>query len=193
MTSTTRSVRSTAGQSHTSRAPPDTRYPPHLRRAFTAPASRGHPAGIPPTPREGVSRVRGAPETGNVRARDGLLVSGHRDRRVVGGEGSENGMHSTRVLGVVALVAILVAAVSFAVVDVSISDGCAAGPCNNGIPVVAITFAALGGLAALVSVIPAVTWIVEAVRSARHSHDELDRELARVHRPTRAPFDDEEL
>ena len=59
-------------------------------------------------------------------------------------------MHSSRVLGVVALTAILVAAISFAVVDVSIAAGCDEGPCNTGIPIVAITFAALGALAALV-------------------------------------------
>lgn len=101
-------------------------------------------------------------------------------------------MHSPRVLGVIALSAILVAAISFAVVDVSIADGCGQGPCNGGIPVLAITFAALGGLAALVSVIPAVTWIVEAVRNARHSHPEVDRELARAHR-VRPTYSDEEL
>lgn len=101
-------------------------------------------------------------------------------------------MHSPRVLGVIALSAILVAAISFAVVDVSIADGCGDGPCNAGIPVVAITFAALGGLAALVSVIPAVTWIVDAVRAARHSTPEVDRELARAHRP-RPTYSDEDL
>jgi hypothetical protein len=102
-------------------------------------------------------------------------------------------MHSPRVLGVVALAAILVAAISFAVVDVSIADGCADASCNGGIPIVAITFAALGALAALVSVIPAVSWIVEAIRSARASHPEVDRELARAHRASRTSFDDEEL
>lgn len=91
-------------------------------------------------------------------------------------------MHSSRVLGVIALVAILVAAVSFAVVDVTISDGCAGGPCNAGIPIVAITFAALGGLATLVSVIPAVSWIVDAIRTARHASHEDDEELARAAR-----------
>ncbi len=91
-------------------------------------------------------------------------------------------MHSSRVLGVVALAAILVAAASFAIVDVTIADGCATGPCNAGIPVVAITFAALGGLAALVSVIPAVSWIVEAIRSARHASHEDDEVLARAAR-----------
>ncbi len=101
-------------------------------------------------------------------------------------------MHSSRVLGVIALSAILVAAISFAVVDVSIADGCGQGPCNAGIPIVAITFAALGALAALVSIIPAVTWIVEAVRTARHSQPEVDRELARAHLP-RPSYSDEDL
>lgn len=97
-------------------------------------------------------------------------------------------MQSSRALGVVALVAILVAAASFAVVDVTIADGCADGPCNAGIPIVAITFAALGGLAALVSVIPAVSWMVEAIRTARHASHEDDEVLARAARvrPVRA-------
>jgi len=101
-------------------------------------------------------------------------------------------MHSPRVLGVIALVAILVAAISFAVVDVSIADGCGDTACNAGIPVVAITFAALGALAALVSVIPTVSWIVEAVRATRAHHPEADREVARAHR-ARATFSDEDL
>lgn len=101
-------------------------------------------------------------------------------------------MHSSRVLGVVALTAILVAAVSFAVVDVSIASGCGAALCNAGIPIVAITFAALGALAALVSVIPAVSWIVEAIRTARAASHEDDRELARAAR-ARPVYHDEEL
>jgi hypothetical protein len=100
-------------------------------------------------------------------------------------------MHSSRVLGVVALTAIAVAAVSFAVVDVTIADGCGAAPCNAGIPVVAITFAALGCLAALVSVIPAVSWIVEAIQTARAASHEDDRELARAARARRVYPDDE--
>jgi hypothetical protein len=102
-------------------------------------------------------------------------------------------MHSPRVLGVVALTAILVAAVSFAVVDVTIADGCSADACRGGIPIVAITFAALGALAALVSVLPAVTWIVEAIRTARAaSHEEDDRELARAVR-ARPVYPEDEL
>jgi hypothetical protein len=100
-------------------------------------------------------------------------------------------MHSSRVLGVVALTAILVAAVSFAVVDVTITDGCVEASCKAGIPIVAITFAALGGLAALVSVIPAVSWIVEAIRTARHAHED-DHELARAVR-VRAAYVEEEI
>lgn len=101
-------------------------------------------------------------------------------------------MHSSRVLGVVALTAILVAAVSFAVVDVTIAGGCSAAPCNASIPIVAITFAALGCLAALVSVIPAVSWIVEAIRTARAASHEDDRELARAAR-ARPVYQDDEL
>lgn len=101
-------------------------------------------------------------------------------------------MHSSRVLGVVALAAILVAAVSFGVVDVTITDACGTATCNAGIPIIAITFAALGGLAALVSVIPAVSWIVEAIRSARAATHEDDHELARAVR-SRPIYVDEEL
>jgi heme exporter protein D len=102
-------------------------------------------------------------------------------------------MHSSRVLGVVALGAIVVAAISFAVVDVTIADGCAANDCNAGIPLVAITFAALGALAALVSVVPAVGWIVETIRDARHVNPEHDRELARAARARRIQNDDLQL
>ncbi|WP_309711384.1 hypothetical protein [Pseudolysinimonas sp.] len=101
-------------------------------------------------------------------------------------------MHSSRVLGVVALTAILVAAISFAVVDVTIAGGCGTAPCNSGIPIVAITFAALGCLAALVSVIPAVSWIVAAIRTARAASHEDDHELARAVR-ARPVYQDEEL
>jgi hypothetical protein len=100
-------------------------------------------------------------------------------------------MHSSRVLGVVALAALVVAAISFAVVDVTIADSCEGTACNAGIPLIAITFAALGALAALVSIVPAVGWIVEAVRDARHSSPEYDRELARAARARRIQGDDE--
>jgi hypothetical protein len=94
-------------------------------------------------------------------------------------------MHSSRVLGAVALAAIVVAAISFAIVDVSISDGCGGSPCASGLPVTAITFAVLGALALLVSALPAVSWIVEAIQAARHSDADADRELARQAREAR--------
>jgi hypothetical protein len=100
-------------------------------------------------------------------------------------------MHSSRLLGVIALGAIVVAAISFAVVDVTIADACNTTSCNAGIPPVAITFAALGGLAALVSIVPAVGWIVEAIRDARHSSPEHDRELARAARARRIAHDED--
>ena len=99
-------------------------------------------------------------------------------------------MHSSRVLGVVALGSIAVAAVSFAVVDVTIADACIDGSCSAGIPLIAITFAGLGALAALVSIVPAVGWIVAAVRDARHVSPESDHELARAARARRT-HDDE--
>lgn len=109
-------------------------------------------------------------------------------------------MYSTRDHGLVALGAILVAAVSFGVVDVTVASGCGASGCPSGIPLVSITFAALGGLAALVSVIPAVTWIVDTVRDSRagdrETEDAIDyetaRKFARAARP-RPVHDDDEL
>jgi len=100
-------------------------------------------------------------------------------------------MHSSRVLGMVALGAIVVAAISFAVVDVTIAGVCDATTCDAGIPLVAISFAALGALAALVSIVPAVGWIVEAIRDARHSSPEHDRELARAARARRIQHDED--
>jgi hypothetical protein len=101
-------------------------------------------------------------------------------------------VHSPRMLGMVALAALLVAAISFAIVDVTVGDRCAGPDCGAGIPIIAITFAALGVLAALVSIVPAVGWIVEAVRDARAASPEHDRELARAVRP-RALYSDDDL
>lgn len=98
-------------------------------------------------------------------------------------------MHAPRVLGVIALAAIVVAAISFGIVDVTIADGCGSGPCNSGIPIVAITFTALGALAVLVSILPAVSWIVDIVRGARATNDD-EQELARVAR-ARSEHDEE--
>lgn len=98
-------------------------------------------------------------------------------------------MRTSRGLGAIALGAIVVAASSFAVVDIT-AGGCGAS-CGADVPVVAITFAALGSLALLVSVLPAVTWIVEAVQSTRAANAEADRELARLARPSRGTAEED--
>ena len=77
-----------------------------------------------------------------------------------------------------ALGAIVVAAISFGVVDVSIADanGCVgvSSVClDHTVPPVAITFAALGALALLVSILPTVQWIFEAVQVGRTSHHDV--------------------
>ena len=92
-------------------------------------------------------------------------------------------MQSRRLLGAVALGAIVVAAVSFGIVDVSIADanecvGSAVACADESVPPIAITFAALGALALLVSILPTVQWIVEAIQSGRTSNHDADIEEA---------------
>ena len=107
-------------------------------------------------------------------------------------------MHSRRVLGAIALGAVVIAAISFAVVDVSIAgaNGCVgtASPCaDRDVPVVAITFAALGVLALLVSILPAVTWIVEVFQQPRSPNHQADVEVARsAMRRRLVPADDDD-
>jgi hypothetical protein len=106
-------------------------------------------------------------------------------------------VHSRRVLGAVALGAIVVAAVSFGIVDVSIADanscvGVSTACADQAVPPVAISFAALGVLALLVSVIPMVQWIVEAVHLARMTdHDVAVEEALLARRRSRVLVHDE--
>lgn len=100
-------------------------------------------------------------------------------------------MQSPRVLGLVALAAIGVAGVSFAVVDVTVATACTGAACRD-IPVFAIVFSLLGGLAALIAVVPAVSWAVTALRKAAQHDPEADRELTRAVR-TRGRLADEDL
>lgn len=97
----------------------------------------------------------------------------------------------SRMLGIVALTAIGVAAVSFGVVDVTIASGCGGGLCTAGIPLFAIVFSVLGGLATAVAVVPAIGWVIESVREASHHDEERDRELARAVRSRRVYVDDD--
>lgn len=99
--------------------------------------------------------------------------------------------HSSRVWGAVALGAIVTTAVCLAVVDVSVENGCRGTLCTGDVPLVAIVFAGLGGITAAVSIIPMMSWLVAAVRSAWHTEPERDREFARAARVRRASFGDD--
>jgi hypothetical protein len=104
-------------------------------------------------------------------------------------------VHSRRVLGAVALGAIVVAAISFAVVDASIAaaNGCMGSPTpceDHAVPVVAVTFSVLGMLSLLVSIVPAVTWIIEEIQVHSSVNQHSDLELARRHRARRVEVDD---
>jgi hypothetical protein len=86
----------------------------------------------------------------------------------------------------------VVAAVSFGIVDVSIADanncvGATVACVDEAVPPMAITFAALGGLALLVSILPTVQWIVEAIQTGRTSNHDADvEEAVLARRRTRA-------
>ena len=105
-------------------------------------------------------------------------------------------MQSRRILGAVALGAIVVAAVSFGIVDVSIADandcvGAAVACADKSVPPIAVSFAALGALALLVSILPTVQWIVEAIQTGRTSNRDADiEEAVLAGRRTRAFADD---
>ena len=82
-----------------------------------------------------------------------------------------------------ALGAIVVAAISFGIVDVSIADadGCVgvSSICtNHTVPPVAISFAALGALSILVSILPMVQWIVDSIHAGRTTHHDVAIEKA---------------
>jgi hypothetical protein len=87
---------------------------------------------------------------------------------------------SRRALGIFALTAVILAAISFAVVDVSIANanGCVgvSGPCaDTRMPLMATSFAIIGTVALLLSVLPAIRWFAGAVH---HPHHDADLEAA---------------
>lgn len=101
-------------------------------------------------------------------------------------------MRSRRALGTIAIVAIVVAAISFAVVDIATSaaSGCldTSAPCaeRSGTPV-ATVFAIVGASALVAAVIPAIAWLVQtlpghpAARDADADVDYARRPPARTH------------
>ena len=122
--------------------------------------------------------------------RPGLAFRQDRTRRPLG----DSIVHSRHVLGAVALGAIVVAAISFAVVDASIAaaNGCMGSVMceEHAVPIVAVTFSVLGMMALLISIVPAVTWIVGAVQVHHTTTQHSDLELARRHRARRLDPDD---
>jgi len=75
-------------------------------------------------------------------------------------------VQSPRALGIIALSAVVLAAISFASVDVVLTT------VNDGsLPALAVIFALIGTAALLVSVLPATTWFVDAVRHTSHDAD----------------------
>ena len=94
-------------------------------------------------------------------------------------------MFSRRALGIFALVAVILAAISFAIVDVSIANAndCVgvSGPCaDTTMPFVATIFAIIGTVALLSSVMPAINWFVGAIHHPTHDADIEPIRLARV-------------
>ena len=92
-------------------------------------------------------------------------------------------MRSRRALGTIALVAIVVAAISFAVVDISTSaaSGCldTSAPCTEReSPVVAGVFAIIGAIALVAAIVPAIAWLVQSLATghgARQTHVDYSR------------------
>jgi hypothetical protein len=98
---------------------------------------------------------------------------------------------SRRALGIFALAAVVLAAISFAIVDVSIADanGClgVSGPCPDiSMPSIATLFAIIGTVSLLASILPAINWFVGSIHLATL---DTDFESMRVV-PATVPFDD---
>jgi fumarate reductase subunit D len=101
---------------------------------------------------------------------------------------------SRRALGVFALGAVVLAAISFAAVDVTIANasGCAGASTactDSSLPVIAIVCAAIGTVALLASVVPAVAWLAHTIHHPRHDA-EVDSTRFAVLRPA---FDEDDL
>jgi hypothetical protein len=103
-------------------------------------------------------------------------------------------MHSYRVLGIIALGAIVIAVVSFTVVDISIDsvNGCLAAPrcVQREVPGTAILFSAVGCLALLIAIVPAIGWITGMLRRPLPAEPHPPR-VPRSADPAAAAFEDE--
>lgn len=105
-------------------------------------------------------------------------------------------MPSTRALGIFALCAVVLAAISFAALDVSIANasGCddITDVCtDSALPAFAVVCAVIGTVALLASVVPAFMWLVNAIHHSHHDH-EADAATARL-AVLRPAYEDDDL
>ena len=76
-------------------------------------------------------------------------------------------MLSSRALGVFALCAVILAAISFAAVDIVVANSGTA----STLPAPAVVYAIIGTLALLASVVPAFMWLARAIDHPHHDAD----------------------
>jgi hypothetical protein len=93
-------------------------------------------------------------------------------------------MQSSRALGVFALCAVILAAIAFAAVDVSVAV-----TADGTLPGIAIVSAVIGTVALMASIVPAFAWFV---RSIEHPHHDADIEPIPVSVTPRT-FEDDDL
>ena len=93
-------------------------------------------------------------------------------------------MRSSRALGVFALCAVILAAISFGAVDIVIANDDSAT-----LPAPAVLYAVIGTLALLASVVPAFVWMVRTLR-----HPQLDADIEPMPAAVlAASFEDDDL
>lgn len=88
-------------------------------------------------------------------------------------------MRSQRALGIFALCAVVLAAISFAAVDVTIAFVRTAG---SEVPGFTIACAAIGAIALISSVPPAIVWFVNAIHHAQHDRQPHPVRIGALHR-----------
>ena len=89
----------------------------------------------------------------------------------------------SRALGVVALCAVILAAIAFAAVDVTVSLS------GGMLPAAAVVYAVIGAVALMASIVPAFLWLA---RSIEHPHHDADIEPLPVSVVART-FEDDDL
>jgi hypothetical protein len=93
-------------------------------------------------------------------------------------------VQSSRALGVFALSAVILAAISFGAVDIVIANDR-----SSTLPAPAVLYAVIGTLALLASVVPAFIWMVRVLR-----HPHLDADIEPISVPViAASFEDDDL